>query len=137
MHESVTIKFQADGGACNVELGFTPDKVEAYNLNAIAGEPFKIEWFSLLGDAREIWHNVIADNGATGKAAMEYKATGGYISAYQGVVYDPGTVDNDNDFARAEGFTGISIAAGFMDDNDIILVQASRSLRSEDLGDIA
>ena len=137
MHESVTVKFQADGGACNVELGFLPDKAEVYNLSAAAGEPFKIEWFSLLGDSREIWHNVIADNGSTGASAIEYKSSGGYISAHESVTYDPGTADDDSDPARAEGFAGISIAAGFMDDDDIILVHASRSLRAEDLGDIA
>lgn len=137
MHESVTIKFQADGNACNVELGFAPDRVQVYNLNAAAGEPFKIEWFSLLGDNKEIWHNRIADNGATGASSIEYKSSGGHISAYEGVSYDSGTENDDDDPVRATGFAGITIAAAFMDDDDIIIVQAERSLRAEDLGDIA
>ncbi len=137
MHESVTITFQADGNPCNVELGFIPDYVQVYNLNAGVGEPFKLEWFSLLGDGKEIRHNRVTDNGSSGMASMEYKSTGGYISAYQGVGYDPGTPDDDDDPVRAEGFVGVSIAAGFMDDDDTIVLHASRSLRAENLGDIA
>ncbi|MBI9073784.1 MAG: hypothetical protein JEZ02_00135 [Desulfatibacillum sp.] len=137
MHESVTIKFQADGNPCNLELGFIPDYAEVYNLNATYGAPFKIEWSPLLQEGREIWHNRIADSGSTGASSIQLKNSGGYISTYQAVTYDPGTENDDSDPVRAQGFSGISIAADFMNDDDIILVRAHRSLRLEDLGDIA
>ncbi|SHL25443.1 hypothetical protein SAMN02745216_04900 [Desulfatibacillum alkenivorans DSM 16219] len=136
MHESVIVKFQADGNPCNLELGFVPDFAEIYNLNATFGSPFKIEWSPLFGEGKEIWHNRIADNTTTGASSIYYKASGGYISAYQGLAYDPGTENDDSDPAGARGFSGITIAAGFMSDDDAILVRAHRSLRLEDLGDI-
>ena len=136
MHETVTIKFQADGNPCNLELGFIPDFAEIYNLNAAYGSPFKIEWCPLFSEGREIWYNRISDNTATGAASIHYKTSGGYISSYQGVTYEPGAENDDSDPACANGFSGITIDSGFMSDDDNILVIAHRSLRLEDLGDI-
>ncbi len=56
--------FQADGGAHNLVLGFVPSYLILINLNAAVNEVFKIEWFGAeMGDAKEVQHTAIADNG--------------------------------------------------------------------------
>ncbi len=123
--------FEADGGAHNLVLGFVPNKITIYNTAAVAGEVFKIEWWKEMGNAAEIQHTVLADNGSTGNLSIDYVSTGGSVSSY-----NTASVQT-TDPVQVQGGEGVTIAATFMDDGDEIYYEAICSDRDVDHGDIA
>jgi hypothetical protein len=129
--------FRSDGNAYNLNLGGVPNYVKVINAMAASGEIAVLEWFKEMGDAAEVQWKAIADNGSTAGLAVACVSSGGYISAYDGNAVDAGTSDTDADPCRVTGGAGITIATGFMDDNDEIYVMAVFTDIDDDIGDVA
>lgn len=115
------------GNAINLEFDAgVPDFIEIWNLMAVAGEVFKIEWFSNMGNAKEIQWKALADNGTTAGLTADYSAAG-YVS------------ERDADaIAASTGTTrhqGITIGADFSDDSDVIYYKAYFNIPFKDRGD--
>jgi hypothetical protein len=118
----------SSGAAINLDFeAGVPDHIEVYNLMAAAGEVFKVDWFSNMGDAKEIQYKALADNGSTGGLTLDYVSSGGYIS------------ERDADaIAASTGTTrhqGVTIGADFSDDNDVIYYKAFFNCQFKNRGD--
>jgi hypothetical protein len=129
--------FQSDGGAYNLELGFVPDYIMLWNLAAVAGEIAIQEWFADLGDAYAIVHRMLADNGSTGYDTVEYITSGGAISKLDSTTIDAGTANDDTDPVRKTAARGVTIATGWLDDDDEVYFLAIGNAKFEDIGDVA
>ena len=123
--------FEADGGAHNLVLGFVPSYLLVINAGAADTEVWKLEWFDEMGDAQEIWHYMINNDGADDVDTPVKKGSGGYISEY-----DTNSVQT-SDPILVGGGKGVTIAAAFMDDSDEVYYVAIESDRDVDHGDIA
>lgn len=123
--------FISDGNAYNLVLGFVPSYLKLFNLMAAAGEVAMIEWFGELGDDKEIQTKMLADNGSTGNTTFTYVASGGSVQDY-----DAKSISLVNPILVSGG-KGVTIATGWLDDNDVIYyiaIEADRDVNHGDLG---
>lgn len=108
-----TGSFEADGNAYNLILGFVPNYIKVINTSAADTEVWSLEWFDLMGDAKEIWHYKLNNDGGDDVDTPVKKASAGYISTYDSniipnrvkVVFDytGGASEDLLTFAGAEG----------------------------------
>lgn len=82
MNQHVIKYFTSGGAALNIDLGFVPDYVRVINTGAADTEVYMLEWFEALGDAKELWHYMIDNDGGGDVNTPVKKASGGYVSAY-------------------------------------------------------
>lgn len=82
MGQTVCRKFTSDGLAHNLILGFIPAYARVINANAAVDEVMIMEYFNLMGDAQEVWHYPVNDQGTTTAVSIVKKASAGYISKY-------------------------------------------------------
>lgn len=106
--------FESDGNAYNLMLGFAPSYFTMINANAAVGEVFKVEWFGdEMGDAQEIQHTVLADNGSTGNLSLDFVSSGGSCATYSAkVVGDRKSVTFDDTGGASEDLITATAAAG-------------------------
>jgi len=127
----ITGKLTADGSAVSIDFGSIPTYFMVINANAADTEVIKIEWFQRAGDSVELWHYYHENDGGGDVATPVWKSSGGYISEK-----DTTTVDTSNP-VQHRGCKGITIAADFMDDSDVLYFLAIKSDRDVNLGDAA
>ena len=123
--------FQSDGNAYDLILGFVPEYIMLWNLNAAAGEIMIQEWFSDLGDAKAIVHRMLVDNGTTATKTIEYITSGGAIAKL-----DTTTISTSNPVNKTAK-KGITIATGWLDDDDEVYYLAIGNVQFTDIGDVA
>jgi hypothetical protein len=123
--------FQSDGNAYDLDLGFVPDYIILWNLAAVAGEIMVQEWFADLGDAHAIVHRMLVDNGSTASKTIEYITSGGAIAKL-----DTETISSSNPVKKTMK-KGVTIATGWLDDNDEIYYLALGNAEFIDIGDVA
>jgi hypothetical protein len=75
-------KFISTGNAVNVDFGFIPGYAEVINASATADEVYKLEYYNQFGDAQELWHYIIANDGGSDVTTPVKKASAGYLSEY-------------------------------------------------------
>jgi len=127
MGRIITRHYQSDGGAVNIALGGVPNVVVVINLMATGSEDMVLIYFKdLLGEVQ-----------ITAAGAITWDASTGSISQYDGNAVDTGTSNTDSDPCRVTGGQGITIATGFQDDDDEIIVLAFFTDIDDDLGDVA
>lgn len=122
--------FEADGGAHNLVLGFTPHYLKLINTGAGDTEVWALEWFAEMGDAQEIWHYKHNNDGGDDVDTPVKKGSGGYVSAY-----NTNSIQT-SDPVSVGGGKGVTIAAAFMDDSDEVYYVAIEADRDVDHGDI-
>lgn len=121
---------EADGALVNLVLGFVPAYIKVVNINAATGEIGVVEWFSEMGDNKELQWIIVADNGTTANTIPKYVSSGGIVSEYNT------TSVQTSDPVQVLGGEGVTIAAAFMDDGDEVYYFAVMPDRDVDAGDI-
>lgn len=129
MSQIRTGNFISGGGAYNLVLGFVPSYLKLFNFMAAAGEVAVVEWFSEHGDAKEIQWKMLADNGTTSSTTFTVVASGGVVAAYNASTVSTGPP------VVVTGGKGVTIATGWLDDNDVIYYLAIEADRDVDHGD--
>jgi hypothetical protein len=127
MARIISRHFEADGDAYNTILGGVPNIAIVVNLNAVTTEDAILVWLKDLEGEIQI----------TAQGAFSFDSATGSLSEYEGNSIDSGTSNDDDDPVKVEGGAGLTIATGFMDDGDEIVVIAFFTDIDDDLGDIA
>jgi len=113
--------FTSGGAALDFDLGFLPDFAIVVNENAAAGEVSTVIWTRTMGDSKALNLVKIADNGSTGNTTPAFVSSGGSITQK-----NTGATVQTSEPVKVYAQTGITIAAAFMDDGDVIHVIAGR-----------
>jgi len=121
--------FQADGDAYDLDLGGVPIYAEIWNHAAADTEIMGCKWWKDMGDGAGFCFYVDADGDV---GSVQYKSSGAPIA-----VKDTVSVQTSEPIKTTK-VQGITIAAGFMDDDDEIYYMALvHGSEDQDLGDIA
>ena len=134
MNQIKFFKVKSSGANLTLQFGFVPDYLKLVNVTAMsAGNKAVLEWFgALMGDAREVEHVCLADNGTTAKLTINYVATGGYVAEFDTVAVQT------SDPVKVTGGLGVTItASGFASNDDEIYGIAIQGDIAVDLGDQA
>lgn len=118
---TVVVEFIADGSAVDLVFGYVPDWAIVVNENAATGETSTALWTHGMGDAHAVNFRIIADNGSTGNTTPAYVSSGGAVSEKETGL----TVQTTNP-VKVYADMGLTIAAAFMDDSDVIHVIAGK-----------
>jgi len=115
--------FEADGNAVNLDLGFVPDYIKIINTGAADTEVFMLEWFREFGDAKDIWHYKLNNDGGDDVDSPVKKASGGYVSAYDSaVIGNRKSVTFDYTGGAAEDLLTVAAGHGFVQNERVKLV---------------
>jgi len=125
-----TVQYVSDGTATTLVFGYVPDAVILANESATTGEIMVVFWTHNMGDAAAFNWEVIVDNGTTSSPNIAFASTGASINER-----DTGATVQTSDPVKVYADLGITIAAGFQDDSDVIHVVAFKG-DLIDLGDL-
>jgi hypothetical protein len=122
-------KFTATGAAINLNLGFIPAYALVINDNAADTEIWKLEYLNQFGDAKELWHYMINNDGGDDVDTPVKKSSGGYIAEYDSttIALRPGVAFDYTGGAAEDLFT-CSNAAQVPADNDKVKFVAGGGL---------
>lgn len=115
--------FEANGSAVNLILGFVPDYIKIINVNAADTEVFMLEWFREFGDAKDIWHYKLNNDGGDDVDSPVKKSSGGYVSEFDSsAIGNRKSVTFDYTGGAAEDLLTVAAGHGFVENERVKLV---------------